>query len=133
VNYESEQCEADQCAGSGFATGTGTCTCSPTYGREDHNYLCAKCHARCNKCDSNSLADYSKCTECIGGNLDISPSTDYKFCVAACPTGYNPTGCVAPATTSDAKILSYNFNVPTATFANGGEVAGFTLTATPDG
>jgi hypothetical protein len=65
--------------------------------------------------------------------FDTSPgSTVYTYCTAYCPTGFAPG--LAPICTKPAddkrEILSYDFNIPSETFANVGEGGAITATAT---
>jgi hypothetical protein len=111
------------------------CDCADTKGRSSEDKLCTACPDNCKTCTSDSpYQGYDTCSACVtSGVNNISPAS-YAFCVAYCPTGYNPIGCVAPTTDAEKLLLSYSFNTPAVSFTNDSTNtytnSSFTLTVT---
>jgi hypothetical protein len=136
TGYKDGNCTNGKCLGSTTnATGDGSCTCKPEFGRSDENFLCAACHANCKTCEGNGEAHYENCTDCNSG-IYVAHGT-VKYCLDECPTGYDsgagaPT-CTAPTTLATQMILSYDFNKPLKNWTNAGNLTGtFDLTTTTD-
>ena len=129
-DYFVGQCLTGKCDYTSNASESGgECTCNPTYGRIDIDYICQTCHTNCNACTVGGVPDYNDCIECVAGSYNTSPST-YKYCTAYCPiahtTGSGDT-CTLP---TDQLVLSYMFNAPLTSYENTGS-AGVSYNVTP--
>jgi hypothetical protein len=62
------------------------------------------------------LLNYSDCTACALGSINIKPTADaYFFCVDECPSGYdNSTQCDVQS----GAILDFEFDIPYTAFTN---------------
>ena len=130
-------CDNGFCLATTWASNdTVDCVCNLGYGRRSQQNKCRGCYPRCQLCD-DIFDDYSVCRECKPGNFEIQPTVvTYKYCVDTCPTGFTEgtaPSCDAPATSADALIIHYEFDIPNDTFENAGSAGStFDVAATRD-
>ena len=109
-----------------FATESANeCTCidaaqSRSNPRTDRCF--GECQGECQTCSPQNESSYgdliANCSACAASAKDISGSTDYSYCIDACPTQFTDGG--SACTIDQELIISFNFLVPKTTFTSTG-------------